>query len=595
MVDTPFNDKTTAGSRNRVRQHPAETAAPTINPCPFSKNYGIPQHQAWLLLKVYLIYRLMLAGLFLILFYSRIGPSMLGSHDEILFNFSCLSYVILTVISALCIFRRLSGYTLQAQSLIFTDIVIITLIMHACGGINSGLGILLAVSIATGGLLIGGRCAMLFAALAALAVLAEQIYAAQTHSFDNTSFTYSGMLGASFFAIALLSFVLAQRTEASTVLAAQRQRTIDQLQELNQYIIQHLQSGIIITDQDQKIQMSNGAALRLARLRTMPDDLDEISEDLSHAFTLWLHDPNQDFALLHLPGGIVPDSRGSAVDALDTERRHRHGADQTLASAESEIQIRFMLLPTQQEIFHMIILEDISLYNQRLQQSKLASLGRLTASIAHEIRNPLGAIGHAGQLLFESPQLSKEDQRLTEIIQAHTLRVNKIIEDILQVSRRKASTRKKINLVNWLHHYLNNYLLEHDLPPDTFKQSIEVTEPLSIVMDPEHLKQIMDNLSNNALKYGQPELGPIVLAVQKYGDTPCIEVIDSGPGIAANQQHHLFEPFFTTSANGTGLGLYISRELAELNQAQLSYHLTEAGKSCFRLCLPNAEQTIIEI
>ena len=264
------------------------------------------------------------------------------------------------------------------------------------------------------------------------------------------------------------------------------------------------------------------------------------------------------------------------------------------ASKESEIQIRFMLLPTQQEIFHMIILEDIALYNQRLQQSKLASLGQLTASIAHEIRNPLGAISHAGQLLSENPELSKEDKRLTEIIQKHSLRVNQIIEDILQLSRRSASIRKKIDLALWLDDYLNNFILENGLEPSTFNTTIEHS-PLIILVDPAHLKQILDNLCNNALKYGHPERSPIILSLSRQGQNPCLEVIDAGPGISPAHQSHLFEPFFTTSADGTGLGLYISRELAELNQAKLSYRFSETGRSCFTLCLPDAEQTIIEI
>ena len=609
-----------------ARATPGAVAA-TIYPCPFSKNYGIPGQQAWLLLKVFLTYRLMLACLFILLFYNHLGPAVLGSHDKVLFSYSSLSYLVLTVISGVCIFQRLTGYTLQAQILIFTDIIIITLIMHACGGINSGLGILLAVSIASGGLLIGGRCAMLFAAIASLAILAEQIYAYQTHSFETTSFTYAGMLGASFFTIALLSYILAQRTEQTVALANQRQQTINQLEELNQYIIQHLQSGIIISDKNQQILMSNGAAQRLAQLDTMPNNLAQISEYLAQAFTLWLHDSSQDFALLPIPNRSAAAAPGVAHKDVGKEREqdavsfaHKdvgkgreqdaasvapaYAAMQSAAAApgaalappslESEIQIRFMLLPTQQEIFHMIILEDITLYNQRLQQSKLASLGQLTASIAHEIRNPLGAISHAGQLLSENPELSKEDKRLTEIIQAHSLRVNQIIEDILQLSRRHASIRKKINLTSWLNDYLNNFTLENGLNPATFSKIIEPT-PLSVFMDPAHLKQILDNLCNNALNYGHPERSPIVLAVRTHGQTPCLEVIDAGPGIAPALQTHLFEPFFTTSPNGTGLGLYISRELAELNQAKLNYHLTETGKSCFRLCLPNAEQTIIEI
>ena len=246
-------------------------------------------------------------------------------------------------------------------------------------------------------------------------MLTEQVVADYTHSFNSTSYANAGMLGAAFFTIALLSYILAKRSEQILQLADQQKQTITKLEDLNKYIIQHLQSGIIIANKQQAIQMANEAALRLANLSTLPVKLGDISAYLAEAFQTWLSDPEQNLVLLQLPN-------------------------------QSEIHSRFMPLPTGHEFFYMIILEDIALYNQQVQQSKLASLGRLTASIAHEIRNPLGAISHAGQLLSENPQLSVQDRRLTEIIQTHSVRVNHIIEDILQLSRRTDSRREKIQL-----------------------------------------------------------------------------------------------------------------------------------------------------
>lgn len=395
----------------------------TIYPCPFSRGYGIPVDQAWSLLKVFFLYRFIISSLFIILFYSHFGPSFLGIKNAQIYAFSSQTYWLFTVISGVCIFGRLIAYTSLAQIVIFTDIIFITLLMHASGGINSGIGILLAVSIAAGGLLIGGRCAILFAALASLSILTEQLYSLSTNAFGYTAFTYAGMLGASFFTIAYLSYVLAKRTEQSEILASQHQQTISNLEELNQYIIQHLQSGIIISDSQQHITMCNEAALSIinsSNKNFQPQHLLEISPILSDGFLIWLKDSSQDFALIRLPN-------------------------------HNEIHCRFSVLKTHQQTFHMIIMEDISIYNQRLQQSKLASLGQLTASIAHEIRNPLGAISHASQLLAESPVLPSQDQRLTEIIQSHCLRVNKIIEDVLQLSRRQPSKREKIPLYPWLH------------------------------------------------------------------------------------------------------------------------------------------------
>jgi len=541
----------------------SENTTEIIFPCPLSKGYGIPAQQAWLLLNVFLIYRLTLACLFIFLIYSRWGSSLISIDNSRLYSYSSHGYLILSAISATCIIWRLTGYTLQAQLLILSDILILTLLMHACGGVNSGMGTLLGVSIASGGLLIGGRCAIFFAAMASLAVLAEQIFADYTDSFQMTSYPYAGMLGASFFTIALLSYILAERSEQTLQLADQQKNTIIKLEELNQYIIQHLQSGIIITNKNQQIQMANEGSLRLLNLSALPINLGDISEHLSRAFESWLTNPEQDFVLLQLSNRL-------------------------------EIHSRFMPLPTVHEFFYMIIFEDIALYNQRLQQCKLASLGRLTASIAHEIRNPLSAISHAGQLISENPHLSIQDQRLTQIIQTNSSRVNHIIEDILQLSRRSDSRRERIYLKPWLTQYMNNFMLEQGVTAGTFNL-LQGDEPLCAFIDPGHLKQIMDNLCQNALRYGKPEDGPIILQAFFSHQAPCIEVIDNGSGINHEHISHLFEPFFTTSSSGTGLGLYISKELAELNQAKLSYHLTDENRSCFRLCLQDANHTLIEI
>ncbi|KJV07518.1 sensor histidine kinase, partial [Methylocucumis oryzae] len=366
-----------------------------------------------------------------------------------------------------------------------------------------------------------------------------------------------------FFTIAFLSYVLAKRSEEAQQLANQQQQTIIKLEDLNQYIIQHLQSGMIIADQAQQIQLLNQAASQLTHLTVPPNTLNDISPQLANAFSTWRQQGWPESVLLNFTD--YPD-----------------------------VYSRFMSLSSGYEQIYLIILEDMALYNQRVQQGKLASLGQLTASIAHEIRNPLGAISHAGQLLSENPLLSPEDYRLTSIIQTHCQRVNRIIEDILQLSRRRDSRRENILLQSWLSTYLQDFVSEQSLPEHTFLL-IQIEQPLFVSIDPNHLKQILDNLCLNALTYGQPERGPILLRSLIAQTYPCVEIIDNGPGISAETLKHLFEPFFTTSRNGTGLGLYISRELAELNQAKLSYYLTENQHSCFRLSLLDAEKNLIEL
>lgn len=530
-----------------------------IYPCPFSKAYGIPARQAWLLLKVFFIYRLISSCMLVMLFYLHFASRLAGNSVQ-LYQFTSICYLAISLLAAPFILRWRLNYASLAQLLIFTDIIFITLLMHAAGGVGSGIGMLLAISVAAGGLLIGGRCAMLFAAMATLAILSEQIYAIETQEFNTASLNYSGMLGVSFFTIVLLSYMLTKRSEQSTILEKQNAITIARLEELNRYIIQHLQSGVMIVDERQNIQLFNQATLRLLDLALLPEHFGAISPDLQQAFNLWLSNPDQDFAIIRARSG-------------------------------NEFQVRFSMLKVYGQRLHMLIFEDIALYNQRLQQSKLASLGRLTASIAHEVRNPLGAISHAAQLLSEAPYLQSQDFRLLEIIQNHSRRVNKIIEDVLKLSRRNPLQKQRISLDAWVPAYLDEQRLCFGENAEKFILIFNVRK-LMAHFDPGHLKQIMDNLCENALQYGRPDLGNILLLVDRVQDAPCIKVIDNGPGVAEDELQHLFEPFFTTSRKGTGLGLYISRELAELNQAELGYARYE-GQTCFTLILANADHVVI--
>jgi len=535
-----------------------------LSPCPFSKAYKIPVKQAWFLLKGFYFYRLILSCVFIALYYSRIGGLIIDPHQVQLYLYSSLSYLFLTMVGWGLIFKRLTSYANQAQILIFTDIFLITLIMHACGGIGSGIGALMLVPTAAGGLLIGGRCAMLFAALASLFVFAEQAYSFRVGDFKSSDYPYAGIMGAAFFSIALLSYILAKRTEQTELISTQQKATIVTLEELNQYIIQNMQSGIIITDYKQKITIYNESTSRLLGLSSLPETLSDISLVLANAFSEWLTQPSKNVVRI----GIV-------------------GA--------SDLHIHFSSLPTEHVVFFMLTLEDVALYNQRVQQSKLASLGQLTANIAHEIRNPLGAISHAGQLLAECPTLSPQDLRLTEIIQTHTLRINSIIEDILQLSRRSDSKQEIILLECWLKSYLSLFESENRGYKNQFQLISEPTVP-DALCDSGHLTQILNNLCENALKYGYKMDKKIDIKISTYFNQPCIEVIDYGQGLTDSESKRLFEPFYTTSPSGTGLGLYISRELAELNKARLSYHnLGEQKGSCFRLCLVNAAQKKIEL
>jgi two-component system sensor histidine kinase PilS (NtrC family) len=257
--------------------------------------------------------------------------------------------------------------------------------------------------------------------------------------------------------------------------------------------------------------------------------------------------------------------------------------------------VNFARLDPGHESHTLIFLEDNRAINQQAQQLKLASLGRLTASIAHEIRNPLGAISHASQLLSEDSALPPSDRRLVEIINSHTKRVNQIIENILQLSRRRVSNPETIRLDEWLPKFTNDYIASKG-PNNKPIIDCLAGDAIDAKFDLGQLQQVLTNLCDNGLRYSHPPANCAHLVLEAGIDSatqqPYIKVIDFGDGISKENLQHLFEPFFTTESTGSGLGLYICKELCESNQALISYSHTHEGLSCFHIQLAHPDKTL---
>jgi len=515
----------------------------------------------WRPLRIFFLYRLLLSTLFLLLYYFLDPPSFLGSSSPKLFAVVSFLYFFLVLFSSLFFRSTLLDREQQAYAMLFVDIVAITLLMHASGGLASGMGMLLVVTIAGGATMMTGRAALLFASLAALAVIAEQVVFQFTYVTAET-YTHSGLLGATFMAVALLTHVLSKRARASEALASHRAIELASMAQLNDYIIQVMHTGVIALDQLGHIRVMNEVARKLLE---MPDV--EIGAPL-HA------------------------NAPELMQLLERWQRNPKRSLPTLKSMPSSPEVKpiFYYLGEEGASTILIFLEDRTQLNQQAQQMKLASLGRLTASIAHEIRNPLGAISHAGQLFSESPNLDPADRRLTEIIQTNSNRVNQVIENVMQLSRGDGAEPEEIELHDWLLQFLSDYIdsnyIENE-PLDAGLFALQIKpKPCLIKCDPGQLRQIFTNLCDNSLRYANLDSKP---AIQIVGGRPqdveqaFVDIIDNGPGIQADMVRQIFEPFFTTGSQGAGLGLYIAKELSEVNGARLEYLSVPTGGSCFRL------------
>jgi len=233
----------------------------------------------------------------------------------------------------------------------------------------------------------------------------------------------------------------------------------------------------------------------------------------------------------------------------------------------------------------LIFLEDTSLIEEKVQQSKLAALGRLSASIAHEIRNPVGAMSHAGQLLGESLHLTGDDRRLTEIIRTNAERVSAIIDNVQRLSRREAARLESLPLAAWTQEFRQEFCQTMQWP--AARLTVSGTGPeVEVRVDPDQLRQIVWNLCENALKHAIGDSPDGTLEI-RHGrmvgsDRPFLEVADRGSGVAPEQAERIFEPFYT-GGRGTGLGLFLARELAQTNGATLLYEPRVGGGSVFRV------------
>lgn len=523
----------------------------------------VPGSAEWRLLRIYAWYRVALATMLLLLSGFE-GSATVGGQWPALFRIVGVLYLALNAISLWLSYRV---HTLHPARrilvMVLIDIVALTLMIHASDSVRTHLTILIAVAVAAGNILLSGRMGAFLAAVATIAVIYEQSFLTYTgdSQIPSSAFTQVALLGIGFFIIAVLTQQITVRMRASESLVATRNRELAEMQRLNDQIIQRMRTGIVVVDQHNQVLHSNDAASHLLNLEP-GESLIRLPDALHHPLALW----RQDHRFRCPPLRPCPDGAdvNVAFAALDAEGR----GDATL-----------------------LFLEDRAQLNQQAQQLKLASLGRLTASIAHEIRNPLGAISHADQLLAESEALQGADRRLVDIIGQHCRRVNNVIENVLQISRRQRSAPERFALGPWLERFVSDLQSTQPDPADLIVTLPD--EELEVRFDSEQLYQVLHNLVSNGLRYsrratGQPRLWLQAGRLERSG-LPYLDVQDDGPGISAEQAAHLFEPFYTTEATGTGLGVYLSRELCEANQARLDLKPTPHG-ACFRITFSHPDR-----
>ncbi|MDJ0955725.1 MAG: ATP-binding protein [Arenicellales bacterium] len=503
----------------------------------------------WRSLYYFNLYRLVLGVAFVTIGVTGGEFASLGDRSPMLFLTTSIAFIVMAIVSLITITRGWPSFRIQACFQFGMDVILITLLGSASGGISSGLHLLLLVSVAAGGVVLPGRTSLFFAAMGTILALIEHSASILTYPIVRGTYTQVGILGFALFSTSLVINFVAARLKKAEAVAQRSVSDLAKLSKLNELVVARLDTGILVVDQQANVQLSNARAQSLLGFDDAPT-LKQVNQLLHERFANWRKGNDQ--------GQVI--------------KLTKHGPN---------IALRFVPVSDQADANVVIFLEDLSHTEQHAHQLKLAALGRLTSAVAHEIRNPLGAISHAGQLINESKDLTPADRRLVDIVNQQSDRINLIIKSILRLGRPHMSEPILMDLDDWLGKFRTNFVQTHGCGAD--KLALSPTK-LEVYMDPDHLHQVLTNLCENAIRHGGAKNGNrgTTQVLMSGGRTdkdgkPFLDVANDGPEIPPELEDKIFEPFFTTDGNGTGLGLYLARELCQDNNAQLDYIRTTEG------------------
>ncbi len=523
-----------------------------------------PQHRE---LYFFALFRVLEAGILGIVAFTPLGLTMAVIREPVLLQVVTLGYFIAALFLINSSRHEGNGISLRRQTAfgLVLDLVVWATCLLAMDGGESGLAMFMIFNIGAGALILTTASSLGFAISAGLILLAEYFFNRLVGDGSARTAAEATMFSVTYLGTVMLCQQLRHQISASEALASKRGEELANLSELNELVIRRMRTGVLVVDGSHRIRLSNEAAWALLGCAThQRRDLMDVSPALHQMLWEWRQ------------------GRTTAPPAM------------TFFEGGTEVLPRFVSLSLTDRLF-LIFLDDSRIYSGRAEELTLFTLGRLSASIAHEIRNPLAAISYSAQLLEESTELPDADRRLLEIIHSQCTRMNGIVQNILGLARQERSQTESVELVAFSRNFVHDYRESHPLETDVLK-SVDEGHRVVALVDPQHLHQVLTVLVHNALTYGRTPGQPaqVTVAVRREGahGPPLLEVIDRGPGIPPRVLEQIFTAFFTTSDHGTGLGLYIARQLCEANQCLLSYEPVPGGGSCFRIQLPSSQSLV---
>jgi len=509
------------------------------------------------------VFRIGLAIVLAVVSFGILGQSLEPAYRVFLAQATSLTYAMAALAFGWYQWRTDYPPADLAKFSLMTDIVILLLVLHCYGGLSSGLVILLIFTVGIAGLLLRLETALFFASLISLGIILEAWLSSRDGNASGLALQ-AGIYGIATFVTALGTSLLGRWGREYQLLAERRRDDLVGLEQVNDLIIRRMRSGVMVVDSDLKVrQMNESAWYLLGNPAVSERRLNVIAPALVERLNLWRR----------------------------TGRAEEEGL--LLKATQAAVVPQFVRLPGVLGEATLIFLEDTSVVSRRARDMAQASLARLSASIAHEIRNPLGALSHAAQLLGESPDLPKQDLRLIEIIRNHTARMNDIVENVLKLSRRERAQIEQVNISDWLRKVASEFREHHSLPEPRLKVEAPRAD-IQVLIDPTQLEQAVRNLMENALRHAasdahQPTITLRLSPIRGHREM-ALDIIDDGPGIPLEKRSQIFEPFFSTHKQGSGLGLFLARQICDANQAPLEYVQIPNAGACFRILVRRSGQ-----
>lgn len=435
------------------------------------------------------------------------------------------------------------------------DITMIGVLTYLFGGIDSGFGILILPFVVCSCLLSYGRYPLLYSSYAAILLIFNAIADGNIGKYplisDTRTASATFILVAASYLSAIFTSLSVKYIDRAGKLAYDSHIAYHRIKGLSQTVLERVQEAVVVINTEGLAVLFNRKAkdlfpaLEIGRRAGLSDSAAELWDQASpHTFEYVLGTPGLNAGIRAVPVNKGPDK------------------------------LLILYIRPQSEI------------QAEALSVKLAALGQLTANLAHEIRNPMSAIRHANDLLRENAEEEETDPfkvKLCEIIDGNVRRIDKMLEDISSLNKRNKTEREAIDLMQFWIGFKQEFLLNNPDAVGCIRLDMQGNH-LTAYFDSAHLRQIMWNLCNNAWRHSSKRNGSIaVVARPAQKNTISILFADDGGGVPPEVQEHLFEPFYTTAKNGTGLGLYVARELAHANFGDLTY-LPEA--KCFELALP---------